>query len=112
MPVFEPIRGKYKCYQFISTSVGQAYNADGPPLYKDFHDILIVKTDNEDKIIDAYHYTLEWAERPLQYDIFKSSAQNITLINSLNIEYLKFKRTYSWSEKNKEMKESGIIKMK
>src|SRR5690606_9680859 len=69
MPVFEPISGQYKYYQFLSTFVGEGYNADGPPLFKDFHDILIIKTDNENKIIDAYQYTLEWAEPPLQYDV-------------------------------------------
>ena len=112
MPVFEPVNGQFKYYQFISTFVGQAYNADGPPLFKDFHDILIIKTDNENKIIDAYHYTLEWAEPPLQYDVFKSSAKNIYLTNNMDISQLKFKRTYSWSDDNKEMKESGIIKLK
>lgn len=112
MPVFEPISGQYKCYQFLSTFVGEAYNADGPPLFKDFRDILIIKTDNENKIIDAYQYTLEWAEPPLQYDVFKSSAKNITLTNDLDIAELKFIRTYSWSEDNKAMKESGIIKLK
>ena len=111
MPIFEPVSGQYHYYQFISTYIGQAYNADGPPLYKDFHDILIIKTDNENKILDAYHYTLEWAEPPLQYDVFKSSAKNITLTNNMNIADLKFKRTYSWSEDNKEMEESGIIKL-
>ncbi|MBK7221326.1 MAG: hypothetical protein IPH94_08360 [Saprospiraceae bacterium] len=112
MPVFEPRSGQYKYYQFLSTSVGEAYNADGPPLFKDFHDILIIKTDNENKIIDAYHYTLEWAELPLQYDVFKSSAKNISLTNYMDINQLKFKRTYSWSDDNIELKEDGIIKLK
>ena len=109
MPVFEPVSGQYNYDQFLSTFVGQAYNADGPPLFKDFHDILIIKTDN--KIIDAYHYTLEWAEPPLQYDVFKSSAKNIVLTNNMDISQLKFKRTYSWSDDNKELKENGIIKL-
>ena len=112
MPVFEPVSGKYKYYQFISTFVGEAYNSDGPALFKDFHDILIIKTDSEDKIIDAYQYTLEWAEPPLQYDVFKSSIKNISLTNNMDINQLKFKRTYSWSDDNKELKESGIIKLK
>ena len=112
MPIFEPVVGKYKYYQFISTFTGQAYNVDGPPLFKEFHDILIIKTDNGNKIIDAYQYTLEWAEPPLQFDVFKNSAKNITLTDNLNIAKLKFVRTYSWSDDNKEMKESGIIKLK
>ena len=109
--VFEPVSGQYKYYQFLSTFMGEAYNADGPPLFKDFHDILIIKTDNKSKIIDAYQYTLEWAEPPLQYDVFKSSAKNITLTNNLDISKLKFIRTYGWSEDSKELIKSGIIKL-
>lgn len=112
MPVFEPVNGQFKYSQFLSTFVGQAYNDDGPALFKDFHDILIIKTDNKNKIIDAYHYTLKWTERPLQYDIFKSSAKNIYLTNSMDINQLKFIRTSSWSDDNKELKEKGIIKLK
>ncbi|MDD4150347.1 MAG: hypothetical protein PHE33_09980 [Bacteroidales bacterium] len=111
MPIFEPVCGQYNYYQFISTYVGQAYNFDEPPLFKDFHDILIIKTDDKNKIIDAYQYTLEWSESPLQYDVFVSSAKNIILTNDMNIAELKFKRTYSWSDDNKELKESGIIKL-
>ena len=111
MPIFEPVSGQFKYYQFLSTFVGEAYNADGPALFKDFHDILIIKTDNENKIIDAYQYTLEWAEPPLQYDVYKSSIKNIPLTNNMDINELKFIRTYSWSEENKEMKENGIIKL-
>ena len=112
MPIFEPVSGQYKYYQFLSTFIGEAYNADGPRLFKDFHDILIIKTDNENKIIDAYQYTLEWAEPPLQYDLFKSSIKNISLTNNMDIKQLKFTRTNSWSDDNKELKESGIIKLK
>lgn len=112
MPVFEPVSGQYKYYQFLSTFVGEAYNGDGPPLFKDFHDILIIKTDNDNKILDAYQYTLDWAEPPLQYDMFKSSINNIFLKNNMDISQLKFIRTYSWSDDNKELKESGIIKLR
>lgn len=112
LPVFEPVSGQYKYYQFLSTFIGLAYNTDTKPLLEEFHDILIIKTDDQNKIIDAYQYTLEWAEPPLQYDVFKSSAKNITLKNNLDIAKLKFKRTYSWSDENKEMKENGLIKLK
>jgi hypothetical protein len=112
MPIFEPVSGQYKYYQFLSTFEGEGYNSDGPPLFKSFHDILIIKTDNENEIIDAYQYTLEWAEPPLKYDMFKSSVKNISLTNNMDINELKFIRTYSWSDDNKVLKESGIIKLK
>ena len=112
MTIFEPVYGQYKYYQFLSTFVGEAYNADGQTLFEDFHDILIIKTDSENKIIDAYQYTLEWAEPPLKYDVFKSSIINIPLTNNMDINLLKFIRTYSWNDDNKELNENGIIKLK
>jgi hypothetical protein len=112
MPVFEPISGHYKYYQFLATFIGEGYNSDGPPLIKEFHDILIVKTDNENKIIDAYQYTLEWAEPPLQNDVYKSSIKNISLTNNMEIKQLKFRRTISWNDNNKVLNESGVLKLK
>lgn len=112
MPVFEPISGTFNYYQFLATFKGKAYNGGEAITIKDFHDILIIKTDQNNKIIDAYQYTLEWAEPPLQYDLFKSSAKNLVLTDTLNIKQLKFKRTYSWNEKDKMLKENGIIKPK
>lgn len=111
IPIFEPVNGRFKYYQFLSTFVGEGYNSDGPPLLQDFHDILIIKTDNENKIIDAYQYTLEWAKPPLQYDVFESSAKNIILTNNLDIAQLKFIRTHKWSDDIEE-KENGILKLK
>jgi hypothetical protein len=110
MTIFEPVSGQYKYFQFISTFIGQAYSYDEPPLNKKFHDILIIKTDKNKNIIDAYQYTLEWVEPPFQYDMFKSTVNGITLTNNMDIAQLKFMRTYGLSEDDRELKESGIIK--
>ena len=110
--IFEPVIGAYRYYQFLSSYIGQAYNDVGQPLFKEFHDVLIVKTDRSNTIIDAYQYTLEWAEPPHQYDLYKSSAQNITLVNDLSISKLKFKRTYNWRKEDDELLEGGEIQLK
>lgn len=112
LPVFEPVGGQYNYYQFRSTYVGQSYLTDDPLAHKEFHDILIIKTDKKNKIIDAYHYTLEWAAPPLQYDVYRSSVTNIALTNNLDIDRLKLKRTYSGGEENAQLEEEGIIKLK
>lgn len=104
--VFEPVSGQYNYYQFIATFIGEGYHFDGPRLFKEFHDVLIIKTNDENKILDAYHYTLEWAEPPLQYDVFKSSATDVYLINNMNIGQLKFMRTY---DVKTELKDIGIV---
>jgi hypothetical protein len=108
MPIFEPINGNYNYYQFISTYKGYSFEDK----FKNFHDILIIKTDNLNKIIDAYHYTLEWAELPLEYDLFKSSAKDINLKNNLDISVLKFKHFYYWRNYDIDLNERGSIKIK
>ena len=107
MPIFNPIHGRYRYYQFVATFKGEGYRGIG-----EFHDILIIKTRNDGKIVDAYQYTLEWAELPLQVDLYRSSAKDIFLKDNLDISQLKFIRYYSDVEDNEELKEKGIIKLK
>jgi hypothetical protein len=108
MPMFEPVTGNFTYYQFTSTFKG--YSFDG--IEKDFHDILIIKTNKANYIIDAYQYTLEWAELPCQYDLYKSTAMDIQLTDNMEIGLLKLTRTYYWNEKDKLSKETGILKLK
>ena len=112
IPIFEPIGGQFNYFRFIATFKDEAYNGgDGPILIKDSHDILILKTNNENKIIDAYQYTLEWAEPPSNYDLFKSSAKNLALTDNLDISTLKFIRTGNLY-KGEILNESGKVKLK
>ena len=100
--------------KFIATFVGYAYVAPGDSgeNNKTFHDILIIKTNDRNEIVDAYQYTLEWAELPFQYDVFKSKTENLILVDNLDIKLLNLNRTYYWNEKDKQSKENGIIKLK
>jgi hypothetical protein len=76
-----------------------------------FHDILIVKTNSKNEIIDAYQYTLEWAEPESSYDLFRSTTKKQKLTNGLSIEKLKFYRTQK-NHENKPLDEKGIIRLK
>ncbi len=107
MPIFEPTSGHFTYYQFISTFKGHSFQE----VDKDFHDILIIKTDGENKIIDAYQYTLEWAEPPLQFDLYKSDVKNLILKNDLDLSALKLTRKDFWDEKDRIHKESGRLKL-
>jgi hypothetical protein len=110
---FEPLKGQYNYYQFIATYKGNSYNDGGPTLIKEFHDILIIKTDSKNQIIDAYQYTLEWSEPDFQIDVYKSTAKNLTLTDNLQLNALKLNRTYDlWDEKDKTLNENGIIRLK
>jgi len=107
MPIFEPAGGRFVYYQFIATFKGHVFGEVG----KSFHDILIVKTDLTGKIMDAFQYTLEWAEPPLQYDLYKSTAQNVILKNGLDIRSLNLMIKDFWDEKDRVLKESGRLEL-
>jgi len=111
---FEPINGRYTYYQFISTFKGQAYVAPGDSgdRIKIFHDILIIKTNENDEVVDAYQFTLEWAEKPYQYEVYKSNVENLILTDNLDIKLLNLNRTEYWNDKDKLFKGNGVIKIK
>ena len=103
--IFNPVKGKYNYYQFIATFKGLTHREK----YEDIHDILIIKTDSKGIIKDAYQYTLEWAEPPLQYDLFKCDTSNLFLNKNLSVELLKLKRKNYWDKKNILHNENGRI---
>ncbi|ADY51854.1 hypothetical protein Pedsa_1287 [Pseudopedobacter saltans DSM 12145] len=113
--IFEPEQGKYNYYQFIATFKGENLTFPGEEgdSVKTFHDILIIKANQNNTILDAYSYTLEWGEMPLQYDVLKSAAKGIQLEDGLDISKLKFKRTYNSLGYDTEMvNEEGTISFK
>lgn len=113
--IFEPVNGIYNYFQFISTFKGRALVFPGDDLkdsVKTFHDILIVKTNSENVIIDAFQYTLEWGEKPCKYDLYRGSISNISLIDNMDINILKFERTEFWNIKDKFLMDKGTIKLK
>lgn len=71
--IFNPVKGRYTVYVFMSTYNGLSYTNEE----KEFHDILIIKTGNRKKILDAYQYTLEWAEPPYSNDLYRASGKRL-----------------------------------
>lgn len=113
--IFAPIKGNYNYYQFLSTFKGLAmiFPEDDPrDSIKVFHDILIIKTNEHDKIVDSYHYTTEWAEQPSEYDLFRGSIRNIPLTDGMDINTLKFVRTEYFDSTDKYLVQKGVIKIK
>jgi hypothetical protein len=76
---------------------------------KEFHDVLIVKTNQDNKIVDAYQYTLEWAEPPSACDLFKSSCKNLSLTNKMSVEKLKLVRQGCTDGSKQPFTEQGIV---
>lgn len=83
---FESLRGKYTVYKFMAHYFGpSALGYD-----KEFHDILIIKTNSKNKVIDGYQYTLEWGDQR-SFDLFRYSAHNVKFKNGLKLRLLKLK---------------------
>lgn len=107
---FQPIKGKFTVYQFVATYQGVSFRGLGEWT---FHDLLTLKTDVKGKILDAYHYTLEWAEPPASSDLFKSTVKNIIIKNNLSIDLLQFMRTaYLEDFDTNRLEEKGVLKLK
>ena len=102
---FKEIEGDFIVYQFESEFIGESYNDSS----EYFHDILIIKTDVRNLIIDAFQYTLEWKEPPFQYDLYRSTINNFELINNFKLDRLKMSRTYDKNVNDDYLVGKGII---
>lgn len=92
--IFNPINGKYHYYKFIATYKAKGFSPDPADVKPEqtFHNILIIKTDDQQKIIDGYHFVLEWGEKPVSYPLFRIKAKGITLQDGLSLKPLNLKR--------------------
>ena len=87
---FKPIKGEFTTYIFIKEfDEISKYNGN-----QKFHDLIILKTNTENVILDGFYYRLEWVEVPSQSMIFRVFAENIELKNSLEVLELNFLNEY------------------
>ena len=105
--VFKPIKGKFTVYRFLATYQGLSFTDK----QKEFHDILIVKTDSKNKIIIAYQYTLEWAEPPFETDLYVSACKDAYLTDNLSIDKFIFERPWYYDKQDRKLKDSGNIRL-
>jgi hypothetical protein len=94
---FEPIKGQFDVYLFIKEFTGtsiQFLDSINPDTIVTFHDLIILKTTNNNEIIDAFYYRLEWAEVPSQSMLFRSFCDPIELSDNLDVAKLNFLNEY------------------
>jgi hypothetical protein len=103
--LFKPVKGAYTVYRFLATFRGKSYTGQE----KEFHDLLLVKTDDNSKVIKAYHYTLEWAEMPLEQDMYISTSKDLFLKNGLTIDAFSFERPW-YDDADKKLKDNGVVR--
>jgi hypothetical protein len=103
---FKPVKGKFIVYRFIATYQGESFTGK----QKEFHDILIAKTDKRSKIIMAYQYTLEWADAP-EADLYRSSCKEVYLADKMPIENFLFKRSADYDAEDTGLHEHATIRL-
>ena len=92
--------GKFTILKFIAVYSGRS-SRGGPA---EFHDLLAVKTDGQDRIRDAFQYTLEWADTP-SLDLNRMRAAGLVLREGMCVRDLLLAN----ARDNKEAGEDGIL---
>jgi hypothetical protein len=93
------LTGEFEVYKFTAEYVGPTSQGERP-----LHDLLVIKTDRQKKILDAVHYTLDWTDMPT-LDLFRFRGKGVTLRDGLRIEELKLANVQTGSP----LAEEGII---
>ncbi len=93
------VAGHLTVHKFVALYRGES--AEGE---KDFHDLLVIETDGSGTILDGYHYTLEWTDKPT-LDLFRVSAKSVLLRDGLVIQELRLASIQAGSP----LAESGVI---
>jgi hypothetical protein len=107
MKLFKPIKGKYKVILFMSANYGLSGIDDKKDI---FHNILILKINKNNEILDGLQYILEWAEPPFTARFVRATKKGVKLIKGLRISELDF-RTFetNFQEKFNFWKIDGVI---
>ena len=87
--VFNVVDGKYIIYRFLNYDSG-ILCYDCPIM--DIYNLIILKTNKKNKIIDGYWYSLTNPDMPSKCFLYRVSQKNVKLIHNLNTEKLKIKR--------------------
>lgn len=87
---FKPVKGQYTTYTFIKEFIGYSVDGFDVESYKEvqMHDIIVLKTNSDNIILDGFYYRLEWREVPSQSMIFRVFAQGVKLKNNLKVSEL------------------------
>jgi hypothetical protein len=95
--------GKFTIHKFIAVYSGSS-SRGGPA---DFHDLLAVKTDGQNRIQDAFQYTLEWADTP-SLDLNRMQGAGLIMREGICVRELRLAN----ARDNKEAGEDGVLHLR
>jgi len=95
LKLFKPVKGKYKVIFFVAADYGISHSDEKEHI---FHQLLILKVDKNNEIIDGLQYVLEWAEPPFAYRLCRIANSGIKLQKELQVSQLGCKNFESEQE--------------
>ena len=101
LKLFQPVKGKYRVITFMATGYGLSFT-DKKEI---FHNILILKVDQNDEILDGLEYVIEWAEVPTASRLARTTRKGVKLKKGLPLSELEFKSI----EAGQPLKLNGVI---
>ena len=87
---FYPVSGNYTVARFLSFSYGQGLESNF-----ETNNVLILKIDEKQQVVDGYLYCLQWAEAPVSKELFRIKNKGIKIKNKLPISSF-----FNFKEKN------------
>ena len=90
--VFNVTEGEYFVFRFLNYEKDVFFDEYWFTGFMDMYNLVILKTDEKNKIIDGYWYCLTNPDMPLKCFLYRVSQKNVKLTHNLDIEKLKFKR--------------------
>lgn len=85
LKLFKPIKGKYKVIFFVAADYGISHSDEKEHI---FHELLILKVDQNNEILDGLQYVLEWAEVPFAYRLCRIAKSDIKLRKELQVSQI------------------------
>lgn len=101
LKLFKPVKGRYKVILFMAAVYGLGFDDKNDI----FHNILILKANKNNEILDGFEYTLEWAEVPTASRLARITKPGVKLKKGLPVSQLGFKSI----EAGQEWELNGII---
>ena len=80
---FYPVFGDYTVLRFLSFSYGQGMESSF-----ETNNVLILKIDENKRLVDGYLYSLQWAEVPVSQALLRITNNKIKIKNRLSISSL------------------------
>ena len=102
LELFKPVKGNHKVIFFVASVHGLSAIDDKEHI---FHELLILKIDKNNEIVDGLQYVLEWAEVPFAYKLCRIENSGIKLKKELQVSKIGCKNF----ESEREMPLNGVL---